>query len=196
MKPGLHIVLGASLLALAACGADAAKPDAGDDSPDARRPRPDARPFVQTDAAPQPDAAPDCSDDSEPNNTSALATSLSATPISANDSSGGNFTGAVINADLDWFEYTGDDDIYAPDAYVDILGGVEVCMYLSCAGITFTCPNGTTTSTDGSLEGCCGNSAFTVVPDCDGLSDDAQVFMRVKALAADTCEAYTITYHY
>jgi hypothetical protein len=186
------------------CSAEGSSLDAGSSEADARRqtPRPDAEPFNFPDAMPgAPDAAPGCPDPNEPNETAGGATSLSADPISDNDGSGGSFTGAAQDADEDWFTYLGSDDLgNTVDPTVGITSGaVEVCMFLDCqaGNTTFSCPGGTTSTDVGGIAGCCGTAGFTVDDlNCPGISDDADVYIRVKASAGGVCEAYSLTYHY
>ncbi len=191
------------------CSAEAASPDAGGDSIDARtsQPRADAMPFDRADANVLADAAPDCVDSNEPNETSAAAFSLSATPISDSTSAknpAGTFTGSALGADIDWYTYEGSDDLgpsVNPSVEVVPADKVEVCMFFDCINPAspraFTCPDGSMAASDGDLAGCCANSGFIVDGvDCTGISDDAKVYIRVKAIVADVCENYAVTYSY
>lgn len=163
-------------------------------------------PFGIPDATPQPqfDAMPTCVDSSEPNETSAAAFSLSVDPISDADNAGGTFTGVALGSDLDWYTYQGSDDLGSSvDPTVEVVPAdkVEVCMFFDCINPSspraFTCPVGSTASADGDLNGCCSNNGFTVAGiDCTGVSDDADVYIRVKPIAVDVCESYSISYHY
>ena len=144
---------------------------------------------------------PACTDSNEPNETSAAATSLSMDPVSDDDGSGGAFTGTAQGVDEDWFTYEGSDDIgNVVDPTVEVVGGaVEVCMYMDCVNPgpqTADCPNGTTADMDGELAGCCATSGFTVDLDCTGISDDANIYIRVKATSSGVCESYSMSYHY
>ena len=171
-------------------------------------PRPDAAPFIRPDAMPPaPDAMPTCADSNEDNDTSATATSLSAAPVSDDDGAGGSFTGAALGAalgaDEDWFTYEGSDDAFNEvDPTVGLTSGaVEVCMFMDCkVGATqYSCPAGTTEQTADGLSGCCSTSGFAVVDNvnCTGvLSDDMNIYFRIKATAAGVCESYSLTYHY
>lgn len=186
------------------CSAEASSPDAaGTGAPDARvqTPRPDGAPFVPADAAPPADAMPTCPDPNEANDTLATATSLSATPVGDANGDGGSFTGAAFGADLDWFTYEGSDKLGAiVDPTVGVTSGaVEVCMFMACleGPIQYSCPTGTTDLNDSGVGGCCNTTGFTVTGlNCDGLSDDANIYIRVKPSAVDVCESYSMTYHY
>jgi hypothetical protein len=194
---------GVAALALG-CSADAASPDAATGGTvDARTSRIDAMPFEVPDAnLNSPDAMPGCVDPNEPNETSAAAFSLSATPVDDNDDQGGAFTGTVQDSDVDWFTYLGSDGglTGVVDPTIEVVGGsVQICMYLDCTSKpqTFSCPTGTTADADGDLNGCCAATGFTVDDlDCTGGSDDANVYIRVKASGAGVCESYSMTYHY
>lgn len=197
------VLLSGLATAAIGCSAKASDPDAGG-AADARRttPRPDAEPFNFADAMPQLDAAPSCPDSNEPNNTSAAAKSLSADPVSSDDTDGtGSFVGAAQDADEDWYTYEGSDDIDgAPDPGVGFTSGnVEVCIFMDCLTGTeeYECPAPTVATDVGDLSGCCGTADFAVGIDCLGtISDDANVYIRVKASNAGVCEAYSLTYHY
>ncbi|MCP4443875.1 MAG: hypothetical protein GY811_00835, partial [Myxococcales bacterium] len=114
-------------------------------------------------------------------------------------------SGSALGTNLDWYTYEGSDDLISSvDPTVEDVtptDKVEVCMFFDCieqsAARSFTCPAGSTAATDGGLAGCCGNAGFTVDDlDCAGVSDDADVYIRVKAIATDVCESYSIGYHY
>lgn len=199
-----------SSVSLLACGDDAAEtPDARIDTPraDARTtPLPDARifpPFV--DAMPLPDAGPECDDPSEPNDTENTSTVLA--DITDCDGTGGTVSGAADADDEDWYSYTAEDVFNdgiltcSVDPTVSIAtGNVEVCLFLSCTDkeTEFTCPDGTTATTVGTIEGCCSTSGFTVDDlNClDTFSEDATNFIRVKSASQDSCETYSVGFHY
>lgn len=197
----LTILASVSLLA---CGADTPA------TPDARivTPRPDARtlpdarfgPFV--DAMNMPDAALACDDPSEPNNSENMATALTGpVPFTDCDDTGGAASGALDSADEDWFSYSPIDTLGCTvDPTVSIAtGNVEVCLFLKCMKGTeeITCPSGTTATTVGTIDGCCGTGEFEIDFDCDGPgTDNATNFIRVKSMSQETCEPYTIGYHY
>lgn len=195
------LCVGAAALALG-CSAEAASPDAtGSGNIDARGPRPDSRPFEFIDAAPTFDAVPGCVDSSEPNDTSAAAFSLAVDPVDDNDVIE-TFIGTAMGADEDWYTYEGSDGGLTGevDPTVTVVSGaVQVCMYLDCLTKpqTFSCPNGSTADTNGELLGCCANDTITVDDlDCDPIADDANVYIRVKALGAGVCESYSVNWHY
>jgi hypothetical protein len=139
----------------------------------------------------------------EPNETSAAAFSLSVDAISDQDSAGGTFTGVALGTDVDWYTYIGSDNLgFTVDPTVQVVPAdkVEVCMFIDCTATdaveTFVCPGGTTATADGALTGCCAATGFVVDDLCDTTDDGAEVFIRVKAVAADVCESYSISYHY
>ena len=199
-----------SVAALAlGCSADAASPDAaGGGLFDARTPRIDAEPFEIPDGnVSVPDGMPGCPDPNEPNETSAAAFSLSVDPISDSTSAAapaGTVTGSALGSDLDWYTYEGSDDLgpsVNPSVEVVPADKLEVCMFFDCINPgsprAFTCPVGSTAASDGDLTGCCSNNGFIVDGvDCTGISDDANVYIRVKAVAADVCEGYSVSYSY
>jgi hypothetical protein len=143
-------------------------------------------------------------DPNEPNETSAAAFSLSATPLSDLDDVDKVVTGTALGSDIDWYTYLGSDDFgpaVNPTVGVVPADKVEVCQFFDCVNPAspraFSCPMGSTAATDGDLKGCCSTTGFVVEDlDCTGASDDADVYIRVKAIATDACESYSITYHY
>lgn len=199
-----------STVSLLACGADTPETaDARVDIPraDARTtPLPDARifpPFV--DAMPLPDAGPECDDPSEPNDTENTSTALVSPmpPFTDCDDTGGTVSGAVDSEDEDWYSYTAvDDGFCVVDPTVTVAtGNVEVCLFLKCtdtdATEEITCPAGSTATTVGTIEGCCGTSGFEIDFNCDGTGDEtATNFIRVKSAGQDSCETYSVGYHY
>lgn len=186
------------------CGAKSSAIDAGERADARSRPdRPDAQPFVIPDATPTIDASTVCVDSNETNNTLMTATSLSATPIESGDAAGGSFSGSVMGADEDWFTYQGVDvALGIVDPAVSVTAGgenIELCMFFSCATGTagYEC-QGTTASTSGEVTGCCSSEGFRMdsLLDCPP-DDNATVFIRVKSSgAANSCETYSISYHY
>jgi len=146
--------------------------------------------------------------------------------INDNDGSGSFVKGLIAGPDdVDWYRYSGTDDlIYVVDPFRGFTvegDSLRVCAYYECTSGTaklgeqitpHTCPTGTeAVSSNGGRPGCCtlpGTTefGFEIPPDdigivCDGtiLYDNMYVYLRVDAYdgaAADTCEPYTLAYHY
>jgi hypothetical protein len=143
-------------------------------------------------------------DPMEPNDSEQTANVLVAMPIEDCDDMGGNALGIIVGAsDVDWYVYSGSDELgcsvdptrmLMPDA-----PGLRMCKYFDCPGADVSCPNGTTidTSPDG-LDGCCSDTGFTAGVDCNGISDDADVYIRIDQPGGDaeTCNGYNMAYHY
>jgi hypothetical protein len=142
-----------------------------------------------------------CDTSDEPNDTESAAVDLGV--ITDCDETGSSFSGelAGIN-DQDWYKYEASDDFFCSvDATRDVMAGqpIRFCKYAQClddSDPAISCPDGTddATSPDG-RPGCCGDAGFTFAPDCDGISDDARIYLQLRTLSND-CVAYTVDYHY
>jgi len=140
----------------------------------------------------------------EPNDEEAMPTLLG--EISDDDDDGGSIFGTLDGPDdVDWYRYTGDDDILSnvdPARFVKATGGLRLCKFAECEGgiedTDFECPAETEAATSPlGRPGCCA-PAGVVLGDanCTGvLEDNMQVFMRVDQ-AEDACTAYELIYHY
>ncbi|MGH1339957.1 MAG: hypothetical protein ACRBN8_00285 [Nannocystales bacterium] len=140
----------------------------------------------------------------EPNDEEATPTLLG--EISDDDGDGGSVFGTLDGPDdVDWYRYTGDDDILSnvdPARFVKASGGLRLCKFAECEGgiedTEFECPAETEAATSPlGRPGCCA-PAGVVLGDanCSGvLEDNMQVFMRVDQ-AEDACTAYELIYHY
>jgi hypothetical protein len=149
----------------------------------------------------------DLDDAYEPNDTEAIAHSLTTEPIDDCDGSGSQVSGAITSpADVDWFVYRGDDTaLCAVNPTAAIVGGsgLRLCQYAVCLSADTTiddCPDGTSsaTSPDG-REGCCGSDGFEIDFNCSGsLDEDGHVYVSVDMPDAEpgVCNGYVLSYHY
>ncbi|MBV1859603.1 MAG: hypothetical protein KUG77_14410 [Nannocystaceae bacterium] len=140
----------------------------------------------------------------EPNDEESMPTLLG--EISDDNDDGGSIFGTLDGpGDVDWYRYTGDDDILSnvdPARFVKATGGLRLCKFAECEGgiedTAFECPAETDAETSPlGRPGCCA-PAGVVLGDanCSGvLEDNMQVFMRVDQ-AQDACTAYELIYHF
>lgn len=143
--------------------------------------------------------APPCSNDNfEPNNSESEATYLG--EINDCDGSGGVIDAMLEGTEFDWYWYRGLDQLgCSVGAYREPSAGatVRVCAYFQCDGLSLTCPDGTSADVSpGGRSGCCATEAFSVSPDCSGMSDDADVYIRVDKPPTPHCLSYSLSYHY
>jgi hypothetical protein len=138
-------------------------------------------------------------DANEPNDLETVATNLGV--LTDCDDTGGTIAGVLsTESDADWFVYTATDDVgctVGPGRTLTLAGAARLCKYAECAsGTIITCLDGSVvaTSPDGH-PGCCHTQGFTMDIDCDGVDDDATVYIRVDTPAA-ACTSYTLDYHY
>lgn len=140
----------------------------------------------------------------EPNDDESMPTLLG--EISDDDDDGGSIFGTLDGPeDVDWYRYTGDDDILSnvdPARFVKATGGVRLCKFAECEGgisdTDFECPAETEAATSPlGRPGCCAPAGIALGDaNCTGvLEDNMQVFMRVDQ-AQDACTAYELIYHY
>lgn len=140
----------------------------------------------------------------EPNDEESMPTLLG--EISDDDDDGGSIFGTLDGPDdVDWYRYTGDDDILSnvdPARFVKSTGGVRLCKFAECEGgiedTEFECPAETEEATSPSgRPGCCAPAGIVLGDaNCSGvIEDNMQVFMRVDQ-AEDACTAYELIYHY
>lgn len=140
----------------------------------------------------------------EPNDDEAMPTLLG--EISDDDDDGGSIFGTLDGPDdVDWYRYTGDDDILSnvdPARFVKATGAVRLCKFAECEGgvedTDFECPVETEAATSPlGRPGCCAAAGIALGDaNCTGvIEDNMQVFMRVDQ-AQDACTAYELIYHY
>ena len=140
----------------------------------------------------------------EPNDEEAMPTLLG--EISDDDDDGGSIFGTLDGPDdVDWYRYTGDDDILSnvdPARFVKATGGLRLCKFAECEGgiedTDFECPAETEAATSPlGRPGCCAPAGIVLGDaNCLGvLEDNMQVFMRVDQ-AEDACTAYELIYHF
>ncbi len=140
----------------------------------------------------------------EPNDEEAMPTLLG--EISDDDDDGGSIFGTLDGPDdVDWYRYTGDDDILSnvdPARFVKATGGLRLCKFAECEGgiadTDFECPAETEAATSPlGRPGCCAPAGIVLGDaNCTGvLEDNMQVFMRVDQ-AEDACTAYELIYHF
>ncbi len=145
--------------------------------------------------------------DTEPNDTQLAATSLSVDPLSCGDgASAGTIPGSVVSGNEDWFTVDVDDgNLCAVDPFFSIVGNVQVCAFFTCLqgdnaldSNDFVCPDGD--STPSGDNGCCTQGGFDMpnsTIDCVGTtSEDLKVDVQITAISTDTCEEYTVSYHF
>lgn len=140
----------------------------------------------------------------EPNDEEAAATELG--EINDNDDNGGVVSASLHHAgDVDWFRYSGNDDITGnvdPARELVASGGLRLCKFLECenglAETELECPAGTDYALSSMARpGCCSSNGFGL-PDlnCSGVTEDnAVVYMRVDQ-PEPACVSYSISYHY
>ncbi len=173
--------------------------------PDAQGVRPDGQSSNDPDAMVQVTCK---GADTEPNNVQLEAENLGEIndcdydPQDPVEGEGGVFEGSVISGDEDWFAFNATDGVLCstnPSAL--ITGNVQVCLSFVCTNgdgtLELTCPDGTTEA-GGGLQGCCGTSSFEITDyNCLGtLNEASQTHGQVTALSTDTCEAYSVAYHF
>ncbi len=151
----------------------------------------------------EPPAA--CDDDLlEPNDEESMPTLLG--EISDDDDDGGSIFGTLAGpGDVDWYRYTGDDDILSnvdPARFVKSTGGVRLCKFAECEGgvadTQIECPAETEAATSPlGRPGCCAPMGVALGDaNCSGvIEDNMQVFIRVDQ-AQDACTAYELIYHF
>lgn len=110
-------------------------------------------------------------------------------------------SGVLAGNDVDWFVYSGSDDAFcsvAPSRSITADGQARVCQFFDCAGSVVTCEGGSTfeESPGMGLPGCCSLSPFSAQVDCDGISDDADVYIRVDKPPAFQCVSYDLEFQY
>jgi hypothetical protein len=139
---------------------------------------------------------------SEPNEAEGSATDLGDLTDCDGDSAGMTSGVLVTEADVDWFKYTGTDGTGCdvdPSRSIAATGPVELCKFVECVSGTasFSCPSGSTAATSPmGHPGCCSSKGFLLQPDCDGIDDDATVYVRIKGTDATPCIQYALTFHY
>lgn len=82
--------------------------------------------------------------------------------------------------------------------------GTELCVFMRCKNSTVDavtgCDQGTATTSDIGMKGCCAAAPGHAVPkwDCSGFTDDdsADIFMRVRQINGDKCLPYTLKYRF
>jgi hypothetical protein len=140
----------------------------------------------------------------EPNDDEASAVDLG--EINDNDGNGGVLSASLHHAgDVDWYFYTGNDDITGnvdPARALVASGGLRLCKFLECdnglAETEFECPPGTQYALSTMARpGCCANDGFGLEDlNCTGvIEDNATVVLRVDQ-PEPACVTYSISYHY
>jgi len=139
---------------------------------------------------------------SEPNEAEGSATDLGDLTDCDGDSAG-TTSGVIVDAsDIDWFKYNGTDGTGCdvdPSRSIAATAPVELCKYVDCVNgeASFSCPDGTTeASSPTGHSGCCSSKGFLLQPDCDGIDDDATVYVSVKGTDGTPCVQYSLSFHY
>ncbi len=144
----------------------------------------------------------------EPNESEVSAFRLKVDAIDDCDGSGDSVSGVIAGPDdVDWFYYEGDDGIGCivdpTRAVVQSVSGLRLCVFIECLSGTaeFSCPAPSTSATSPEgRPGCCHSADFDITDlNCTGsLDEHAFVYIRLDQPggAWDTCNAYTLDYHY
>lgn len=141
-----------------------------------------------------------CSDPGDPNSTAELARELPA----MSDCSGTRSVAGVIasgTSDVDFYKFWGSDDFgcsVTPSATVST-PGLKLCVWSTCAYKYLCTIAPAAPILSGSGSGCCANTPATISinTDCDGISDDAWIYMKVYGgPETAACSAYQLDYHY
>lgn len=139
---------------------------------------------------------------SEPNEAEGSATDLGDLTDCDADSAGMTSGVLVSSADIDWYKYDGTDETGCdvdPERSIAATAPVELCKFVDCVSgtATFSCPSGTSQATSPmGHPGCCSSKGFLLQPDCDGIDDDATVFVRIKGTDGTPCVQYALSFHY
>lgn len=140
----------------------------------------------------------------EPNDDEAMPTLLG--EINDNDGNGSSIFGTLDGPDdVDWYRYTGDDDITGnvdPARFVDANAIVRLCKFAECENglehTEFDCPPETEVATSPlGRPGCCAAQGVALGDaNCTGvLEDNMDVYMRVDQGGA-ACVDYELIYHF
>jgi len=139
-----------------------------------------------------------CSDLDEPNDSELTALSLGA--INDCDGNGATLLGALDGpGDADWYKYAGSDDfgcVVDPTRTLNATGSLRLCKFADCDGASVTCNDGSQSanSPEGN-PGCCHTQGFSMDVNCSGVSDDADIHLRLDQ-AGSACVEYSLQYHY
>ena len=142
-----------------------------------------------------------CNDWGEPNDSEMVAYDFGG--INDCDSSGKTINAAIVGvSDVDWYTYEGSDDLGClvdPNCVLVTSGGVaRICKFAEClgGGTDVTCKGGSVAETSPQgRQGCCNQQGFGMDLECSGISDDADMYIRVDHLAG-SCVEYTLSFHY
>ncbi len=138
-----------------------------------------------------------CADANEPNDSESAAKVL---PPETDCDGTSMIIGTLSGSDVDWFKYDGTDKLGCsvdPTRTLSSDGQVRLCKYASCPGAVVTCPQGTNAQkSPKGVDGCCAQQGFTIGVDCNGISDNATIYISLDKPKSPTCTSYTVTYHY
>ncbi|MEZ4441793.1 MAG: hypothetical protein R3B72_22015 [Polyangiaceae bacterium] len=143
-------------------------------------------------------SGPVCDATDEPNDSQITAKNLGA--INDCDGNGSTVVGTLDGpGDADWYRYDGSDAfgcVVDPTRALTASGSLRLCKFVDCPGAAVTCNNGSQSavSPEGHL-GCCHTQGFGVGIECDGIDDDARIFLRFDQASAG-CVDYSLDYHY
>lgn len=112
--------------------------------------------------------------------------------------------GSLLEGDVDWFSYTGNDTLGCltnPAATVTSDAPVRVCQFVECleGDLELTCeaPATEETSPDG-VPGCCADTEVSLNIGCGGslTAEDAQIAIRVDKPPTPVCASYELLFHF
>jgi hypothetical protein len=142
-----------------------------------------------------------CIDPLEPNDIEAQASDLGS--FNDCDDSGSMVQGVLDGVDdVDWYRYVGSDDfgcVVDPTRLLTATHSLRLCKFAECtdgstASVSCTDGSSPATSPDG-RPGCCHTLSFGMDVDCDAVSDDATIYIRLDT-PGDACVVYDLEYHY
>jgi hypothetical protein len=141
-----------------------------------------------------------CVDFGEPNDSEMTAHDLGT--IDDCDKNGATITAALHSPqDIDWFRYTATDAFGCfvdPHRALKSSGALRLCKFAECVvGKTdVSCKNSATpTTSPAGRAGCCHGLSFGMDVECEGLADDAFMYIRLDQGPAP-CASYSLDYHY
>lgn len=222
------MIAGLVLLACATSNGDDApvdtpttEPPLRDKKPDDNRDPPKFEATIDTpdagggddDKDPTPPGGGDpCIDNGDPGGSENVATKLPETTDCDNDYK--TITGVMKGAvDVDFYSLSAKDEgvstshPFGCSLDTDFEGetaGTELCVFLRCKNSTMNpvtgCAQGTLSTSDIGMKGCCAAAPGKAVPewDCSGITDNdsADIFIRVRQIGGDKCLPYKVKYRF
>jgi hypothetical protein len=164
------------------------------------------------DKDPTPGGGDPCIDNGDPGGSENVATKLPETTDCDNDYK--TITGVMKGAvDVDFYSLSAKDEgvstshPFGCSLDTDFEGetaGTELCVFLRCKNSTMNpvtgCAQGTLSTSDIGMKGCCAAAPGKAVPewDCSGITDNdsADIFIRVRQIGGDKCLPYKVKYRF